>query len=273
MSSRLAYDVHGEDGAPVVVLGSSLGTTRVMWDAQLAALAAHFRVVRYDHLGHGGSAVPDGPYTVPMLAAELVSLMDDLGIERAHHAGLSLGGMVAMELAATSPMRVHRLALFCTAAELGPAQGWYDRAETVRRKGIVAVADAVVQRWFTPPFADSPRAARLTAGLLDVPAEGYAGCCESIAEMDLRPRLGQISAPTLVVAGAQDLATPASYGQQIVEGVLAGGGRARLVVVQEAAHLAAVEQAERVTSLLLQHFGADSADADSAFDDGSPAPV
>ena len=257
MSSKLAYDVHGEEGAPVVVLGSSLGTTRVMWDAQVSALAGRFRVVRYDHLGHGGSAVPVGPYTLPMLAAELVALLDDLGVERAHHAGLSLGGMVAMQLAATSPERVHRLALLCTAAELGPAQGWCTRAETVRSKGIGAVADAVVQRWFTPPFADSPRAAGLLAGLLDVPAEGYAGCCESIAAMDLRPLLGRITAPTLLIAGAQDEATPAPYGQQIVDGVLAGGGRARLEVVQGAAHLAAVEKAERVTSLLLQHFDAD----------------
>ncbi|MGH8828513.1 MAG: alpha/beta fold hydrolase, partial [Jiangellaceae bacterium] len=114
----LGYDVHGPADAPVVVLGSSLGTTRTMWDEQLPALSERYRVVRYDHRGHGRSPVPPAPYTVDDLGADLVALLDELGIVRAHHVGLSLGGIVAMWLAAHHPARVDRLALVCTGAHL-----------------------------------------------------------------------------------------------------------------------------------------------------------
>jgi 3-oxoadipate enol-lactonase len=246
----LGYDVHGPQDAPVVVLGSSLGTTRAMWDEQLPLLAGRFRVVRYDNLGHGESAAPPGPYSVPQLAAELIALLDDLGVERAHHGGLSLGGMVAMQLAATAPERVDRVALVCTSAHMPPAQGWRDRAAAVRGGGMAAVADTVPQRWFTPAFDDTPRADALRKALREVPPEGYAGCCEAIAAMDLRADLAAITAPTLVVAGADDLAIPFEHAETIVAAV----DGARLAVVDSAAHLANVEQPEAVTTLLLEHF-------------------
>lgn len=254
MTTRLGYDVSGSSDAPAVVLGSSLGTTRAMWDEQLPALAKRFRVVRYDHLGHGESQVPPGPYTLPGLAAEVLGLLDELGIERAHVAGVSLGGMVAMQLAATAPARVDRLAVVCTAAYLPPARAWLDRASTVRSEGVGAVADAVAQRWFTPAFATTERAAVLRRELRAVPPEGYAACCDAIAEMDLRPLLGAVRAPTLVVAGADDPATPPELAKEIADLV---GGPAELVVVDGAAHLGSVEQSDEVTRLLLRHFGAE----------------
>lgn len=259
MSSGLAYDVHGPQDAPVVLLGSSLGTTRMMWDEQLPLLAQRFRVVRYDHLGHGESAVPPGPYSLPQLADEALALLDDLGVDRAHIGGLSLGGMVAMQLAATSPERVGRVALVCTSAHMPPERGWRDRAAAVRAGGMAAVLDTVPQRWFTPAFAGTARAEELRKDLAEVPAEGYAGCCEAIAAMDLRPMLPRIRADVLVVAGAADEATPPAMGRRIVAGVLSGGHRARLEVVDHAAHLGSVEQGERIGQLMLQHFDGENA--------------
>ncbi|MGH3730354.1 MAG: 3-oxoadipate enol-lactonase, partial [Micromonosporaceae bacterium] len=247
------YDVHGPLDAPAVVLGGSLGTTRAMWDEQLPALAGEFRVIRYDHRGHGESHVPPGPYTMAELAGDLLAVLDELRIARAHLVGLSLGGMVAMQVAATYPERVGRLALICTAARLGPARSWLERATTARARGAAAIADAVTQRWFTPAFASSERAAELRASLRTTPPEGYAGCCEAIATMDLRPLLGAIRAPTLVVAGADDPATPPRLGQDIVDGVVRGGGSAHLQVVAGMAHLGSVERAGPVSELLLRH--------------------
>lgn len=259
MTARLGHDVHGPEDAPVVVLGSSLGTTRSMWDEQLPVLCSTFRVVRYDHRGHGGSDVPPGPYRLDDLVCDLMALLDSLGVERAHHAGVSLGGMVAMQLAATAPERVDRLALVCTAAHLPATQAWLDRAETVRSSGTAAVTDAVAERWFTPSFAATARAGALREAMRALSAEGYAACCEAIAAMDLRPLLAVVRAPTLVIAGADDRATPPDMGRAIADAVNKGGGSARMQVVDGAAHLAGVERAGRVTDLLLEHFGAHAA--------------
>lgn len=245
----LGYDVHGPADAPVVVLGGSLGTTRAMWDEQLPALTAFFRVVRYDHRGHGTSPTKPGPYTVAALADDVLGLLDQLGIERAHLAGLSLGGMVAMQLAATHPERVDRLALLCTSAYLPPVSTWHERAAMVRARGTSAVADAVVARWFTPVFSRTPQAAALREQLLHTSSEGYASCCEAIAEFDLRPQLARIRADTLVVAGAEDPATPPEHAKDIAAGI----SSAQLKVLPGAAHLASVERADAVTALLLEH--------------------
>ncbi|MEU4552079.1 3-oxoadipate enol-lactonase [Micromonospora violae] len=251
MTSRLRLTVDGPPAAPVLVLGSSLGTAAAMWEPQVPALAQRFRVIRYDHLGHGGSAVPPGPYTLDLLGRELLRTLDDLDVPWVHYAGLSLGGMVGMWLAAHAPDRVRRLALLCTSASLGPAEQWRARAATVRAEGLPAIADAVVARWFTPAFAAARPAvvAAHRAMLTANPPAGYAACCEAIATMDLRPDLGRITAPTLVIAGADDPATPVAHAREIVGRV----PRARLAVLDAAAHLANVEQPEQVCRLLLRH--------------------
>jgi 3-oxoadipate enol-lactonase len=250
-ATRLHATLDGPAGAPVLVLGGSLGSTGAMWTPQLAGLAASFRVVRYDHLGHGGSLVPPGPYTIDGLGRELVALLDDLGVDRASLAGVSLGGMVGMWVAAHAPHRVHRLVLFCTSALLGPAEMWRQRAAAVRAGGMTAVADAVMARWFTAGFvrAHPAMVAAHRAMLVGTPAEGYAGCCEAIAEMDLRADLASISAPTLVVAGADDPATPPSHAELIAAGI----ADARLVVLPDAAHLATAERPDQTARLLLDH--------------------
>ncbi|GIF50648.1 3-oxoadipate enol-lactonase [Asanoa ferruginea] len=247
----LACQTAGPAAAPVIVLGSSLGTTGAMWAPQLAALSADFRVVAFDHRGHGGSPKPPGPYAIEELGNDVLALLDHLGLDRVHYAGLSLGGMVGMWLAAHAPERVDRLALLCTAAHLPPASGWRQRAATVRADGMGAIADAVVARWFTPGFRPDV-VASFTESLVAIDAEGYAGCCEAIAGMDLRPVLGRVAAPTLVVAGADDPAIPPVFSESIVEGVRG----AELVVLPDAAHLASVQQADAVSALLHKHFSA-----------------
>ncbi|HEY8582202.1 MAG TPA: 3-oxoadipate enol-lactonase [Capillimicrobium sp.] len=245
---------HAEDGpagGSTVVFVNSLGSTLEMWEPQARALAAHHRVVRFDLRGHGRSPVPPGPYALDDLGADVLALMDRLEIERASLCGLSLGGMVAMWTAIAAPQRVDRLALCCTSAALGPPEAWRERAALVRSSGTEAVADAVVGRWLTPGFAaEHPdERARLRAMIAATPAEGYAGCCAAIERMDLERHLHRITAPTLVVAGADDPATPPDHAQRIAAAI--PGARAH--VVDGAAHLANVEQPARVTALLAAH--------------------
>jgi 3-oxoadipate enol-lactonase len=243
--------VTGRESGPVVVLSNSLGSTYKMWDAQVRDLEQRFRVVRYDTRGHGHSPVPDGPYTIDDLADDLVALLDRLGIGRAHLVGLSLGGMTAMRVAARNPDRVDRLALLCTGAALPPASAWTDRAATVRAGGSVAVAEAVAGRWFTPEYLGAHPTTRAAheAMVAATPAEGYAGCCEAIAALDLRGDLVSISAPTLAIAGADDPATPPAKLEEIAARV----PDAKLVVVPRAAHLANAERPDIITPILIEH--------------------
>jgi 3-oxoadipate enol-lactonase len=179
--------VDGQLDAPVLVLASSLGTTLEMWGPQVAPLGEHFRIVRYDRRGHGGSPVAPGPTTIDALGGDLVELLDVLAVERVSFCGLSLGGVEGMWLALNAPERVERLALCCTAASFPPRQGWVDRASTVRTGGMGAIADAVLGRWFRPSFheAHPEVVARFRAMLVATPVAGYAACCEALADADL----------------------------------------------------------------------------------------
>jgi 3-oxoadipate enol-lactonase len=248
----LNCDAQGHADAPVLLMGGSLGTTMAMWEPQLLALAATHRVIRFDHRGHGGSPVPTGPYTIDEIASDVVTMMDRLGIASASYCGLSLGGMVGQWLAINAPERLDRLVCICTSAHLPPAEGWHERAAAVRAAGSpAAVADAVLSRWFTPGFAESHAdvVAHYRTMISSGAAEGYAACCEAIAAMDLRPGLPGIAVPTLVIAGAQDPATPPEHGRLIAETVPA----ARLEVLDPGAHLVSVERADAVTELIAAH--------------------
>ncbi len=247
----VSYRVDGPAAAPVLVLANSLGTTWAMWDPQLPALTARFRVVRYDQRGHGATPAPPGPYTIADLGTDVVELLDALGEERASICGLSLGGMVAMWLASHAPDRVDRLVLCCTAPALPPAGQWAERAATVRASGPGGLLDALLGRWFTPGFAGRrPDVAALVAAMLGTTdPEGYAGCCEAIGAMDQTDQLGSIVAPTLVLAGAADPVTPPATALAIHQRV-AGSS---LVVLPEAAHLANVEQPDRFAAAVVDH--------------------
>lgn len=250
-----AVEVHavvsGRADAPAVVLSNSLGSTHRMWDAQLADLEQRFRLVRYDTRGHGASPVPDGPYRIDDLADDLVALLDRLGIAKAHLVGLSLGGMTVMRVAIRNPERVQRLGLLCTGAQLPPASAWTERAALVRAQGSAAVAAAVVQRWFTPAYlAANPGVRSVHERMIAATsAEGYAACCEAIAELDLREQLSTITARTLAIAGENDPATPPAKLQEIVARIPGS----RLLTVPQAAHLANAEQPDTITPALIEH--------------------
>lgn len=248
-SVRLAGHWDGPDGAPVLVLGNSLGTTGDLWARQVPVLARRFRVLRYEHRGHGGSPAPAGPYSVGELGRDVLALLDAAGVESACYAGVSLGGMVGMWLAAHAPERISALGLLCTSAHLPPAEFWLDRAAKVRAGGMSAIAEAVVARWFTPAFtrAEPAAAAAFIAMVRGVDPEGYAGCCEAIAAMDLRPALGAIAAPTLVIAGSDDPATPPWHAAVIARAIPG----ATLRVIRGAAHLPTVSQPAEVAAALL----------------------
>jgi 3-oxoadipate enol-lactonase len=249
----VAYDVHGPTGAPTLVLCPSLGTTRAIWDAQLPALSERFRVVRYDARGHGASPVPPGPYEIADLGTDVLALMDSLSLPCAHFCGVSLGGMTAIWLAIYAPARVDRLVLSFTSARLGPPSVWAERAALVREQGTEAVADAGLARWLTDDFIarDAAQAARLRAMIVATPDEGYAACCEVIERMDLEAQLPAIAAPTRVIVGRRDPATPPEHGRRIAAAIPG----ARLDEL-DTAHLGNVQEPARYSELVLAHLSA-----------------
>ncbi len=244
----LHYRLDGPHGGLPLMLCNSLGTTLGMWDPQVSALTTQFQLVRYDQRGHGRSPVPPGPYSIEDLARDALALLDDLGIERTSFCGLSIGGMVGMWLASEAPDRIDRLVVCSTAPALPPREQWLERAATVRANGVSAIADAALDRWFTPLAPNSLREA-FRAMLVETPAEGYAGCCEALADLDLRDRLAAIEAPTLVVTGAEDPVAPPETGEQLAASI----SGARHVTVAEARHIANAEQPGTFTQHVLDH--------------------
>ena len=254
MKVALHHRVLGRPGRPTVVVGGSVGSTLATWEPQLAALSSEFQVIAYDHRGHGGSPAPPGPYSIDDLALDVVALLDDYGVARAHMVGLSLGGMVAQLIAARQPQRVDRLVLLCTAAHYPDPASWTERAATVRADGTDAIADAVVARWLTADYRrDQPtEVARLREMVVSIDDEGYAACCDAIADMDLRPDLSRIHAPTLVIAGAEDPAVPPERMRELADEI--AGSR---FVIVPGAHVPPLEHPAIVTDLLLEHLAAE----------------
>ena len=243
--------VEGPDDAPVLLLSNSLGSDLTMWEPQVPALAEHFRVVRYDTRGHGRSPAAAGDTTIDDLADDVVALLDRVGVPQAHVVGLSIGGMTGLRLAVREPHRVASLAVLCSSAHTGNEQTWRERAETARTQGTGVLAETVVSRWLTPGHAAAhpDLVARLQAMVRGADDEGYAACCAAIATMDQRPDLGSVTARTLVVSGAEDPALPPEHQRVIADGVPG----AEFLSLSPAAHLANLEQPERVTAALIAH--------------------
>ncbi len=242
----LHHRFDGPEDAPVVVFSNSLGTTLELWDPQVPAFTPALRMLRYDQLGHGRSEVPPGPYTVEQLGRELLGLLDSLELGHVSFCGLSLGGAVGQWLGAHAPERIDRLVLAGTTAYFGPPERWIERAAQVEAEGMGPVAEATMARWFTPGFAGT---APYRETLASTPAEGYIACCNALAVWDFRSELIGISAPTLVVVGAEDPATPPEQAEAIAEGIPG----ARLAVMPGAAHLVNVEQPEAFNRAVLDH--------------------
>jgi 3-oxoadipate enol-lactonase/4-carboxymuconolactone decarboxylase len=240
-----------EPTAPVLLLVHPIGADLEVWEPLLPALLPRFRVVRYDQRGHGRTAAAPGPCTVDALAQDALRLLDRLGIERASVCGTSLGGMVGMWLAVHAKSRVDRLGLLCTSARLGPPEAWHERAALVRQRGPAAIAESSVARWFTPGFAARSPALvkRMQEQVTRTSAEGYAACCEALAQWDMRDRLEQIEARTWILAGGEDPSTPPAHAYALGAAI----PHARVSVIENAAHLALAEHPARVAQLLLEH--------------------
>ena len=236
----ITYDLAGTKGLPTVAFSNSLGSTVEMWDGIAEALAGRFRILRYDTQGHGGSGSRDQPTTIDDLANDLAGLLDALDIARAHVVGLSLGGMTAQAFAVLHPERTASLVLMATAAHLPPPDFWRQRAATVIDAGPEAVVDTIVPRWFTPGFQEREPAAvrRIRDLFLESDRRGYGRCCEAIADMDLRPRISAIAAPTLVMVGSDDFVTPPAMAEDIRSRIPG----AEMVVLPDCAHLMSVER-------------------------------
>lgn len=245
---RLDWDEAGDARAPALLLSNSLGTDRSLWNDNLDALTARFRVIRYDSRGHGRSDAPQGDYSMARLGADALTVLDAAGVQRAHVVGVSKGGMIAQWLGVHAPDRVNRLILANTAAWMGPKSAWSARIETVLAGGMAAVADAVIARWFTPDFMAMHvgRVAEVRAVLLKQSAYGYAGCCAAIRDMDQRADIGAIRAPVLVIGGLEDPATPAAKAEELA--ALIPGAKLEML---SAAHLSNVEQADAFNRLVL----------------------
>jgi 3-oxoadipate enol-lactonase len=249
---KIHYASSGAASAPVLLLSNSLGTTFSMWDGQVPTFEKHFRVLRYDTRGHGQSSVTPGSYSAEQLGKDVLSLLDALQIDSVYYCGLSMGGMIGMWLGTNAPERLHKLVLCNTAAKFGTAEGWNTRIETVRKGGMNSIATGVIERWFTPAFRASHPAevAAVQRSLESINPEGYTANCAAVRDFDHRASLSNIRVPTLVIAGAQDPATPPSEGRFIAEHI--PGAR---YVELSAAHLSNIEARDafnrEVSSFLL----------------------
>lgn len=255
--TRLRVEIHetddGREERPVVLLSNSIGTTSRLWDALVPRLVdAGYRVVGYDARGHGGSGTPEGPCTLEDLAADAVSVLDELRVERADVVGISLGGQTALRLALDHPDRVRRVVAANTGAKIGTDESWAARAATVRADGLEAIVDAVTAGWLTPAAAaaDPALVATMRDWFLGNDAGGYADVCGALGGADLRPDLHRITAPVLAIGATDDLPTSPSLTRQISDGVPDG-----TFVEIPGAHLSVLEASDAFADAVLAHLG------------------
>jgi 3-oxoadipate enol-lactonase len=231
-------EIQGSESAPVLMLSNSLGTNLHMWDEQMAEWTKHFRVVRYDRRGHGKSGAPTGPYSMERFGRDVLAIADALKIKKFNWCGLSMGGMVGQWLGANAPDRVEKLILSNTNYNYADKAPWNDRIKFIQEKGLAALADTNMERWFTKGFRErAPQAlAKIKAEFLATNPIGYIACCEAIRDMDFTASNPRITAPTLVIVGAQDPATPPALGEAISKQI-----KGAKLVSLDASHIANVE--------------------------------
>jgi 3-oxoadipate enol-lactonase len=241
-------EVEGPEGAPALVLSNSLGTNLHMWHDQVEEFAKHFRLIRYDCRGHGRSAVPAGPYSMERFGRDVLAILDGLKIEKTNWCGLSMGGMVGQWLGANAPDRVNKLVLSNTAAHYADKGPWTERIAFVREKGLGALVDANMQRWFTEGFRKSHPAVieRMKGIFTGTDVKGYIACCQAIRDMDFRESNPRVKASTMVIVGAQDPATPPAQGEAIANAI--PGAK---VATIDAAHIANMEKPQVYTRTVL----------------------
>ncbi len=242
---RMHYQLDGPAAAATLLLSNSLGTNLSLWEPQLPTFARDFRVLRCDYRGHGQTSATPGEYSVELLARDVLRLLDALKLDRVHFCGLSIGGMIGMWLAANAPERLNKLVLCDTAPKIGNADGWNARIKAVREGGTKSVSDAVVERWFTPDFhAKNPDVVAKNKAMIDgTSTDGYAGSCAAVRDFDFWAKVGEIKAPTLVIAGTHDAAVPPADAQKLAHAI--PGAR---YTELSAAHISNIEDAARFTA-------------------------
>lgn len=247
--TRLHCRVDGPEGAPAIAFLNSLGTDLRLWDPQVDALRSSFRTVRHDSRGHGASDAPKGPYSIELLGGDVVSLLDAFEIERVHVCGVSMGGLVALWLAANHPERIGRAIFVSTAVKIGSKDRWDERIRALEAGGMESIRDMVMNRLVTSSFRErSPEVARrVEATLVSTPPHGYAASCLAVRDADLTNEVGRIRAPSLVVVGADDV----GISQQEAETLNQRIAGSELVVLEDASHLCNIEQPQRFNHAIL----------------------
>lgn len=249
--ARIHFEIGGAASGRPLLLSNSLGTTLELWERQLQALSG-FRLIRFDTRGHGRSDAPAGEYAMDQLGRDAIAVLDAAGARSADFCGVSMGGGIGQWLAVNAPERIGRLILANTGPVFGAPDTWKQRIEAVRTGGMAAVAQSVIERWFTPEFRerDPAEVERILKMLLASPPQGYAGCCAAIRDANFRPLLGRIAAPTLVIGGSRDPATPPALAEELAANIPG----AKLVMI-EAAHLSANERPDVFNAAMTEFLG------------------
>ena len=244
--TELYYELHGSEGAPWLIFSHSLACTVRMWDPQIAAFKDRYRILAYDMRGHGQSAAPAGPYTLDMLADDVLALMKELRIQRARYVGLSIGGMIGQHLALKEPGRFERMVLADTGHTQTPEtlKQWEERIRIAQAQGMKPLVAGTMERWFTPAFRETPQAKRIAELIANTPVAGYVGCAQAIMKLNTTARLTDIKLPVLAITGEADAA---AAGTRYIGEHLPG---AKFVNIPQAAHIANIEQAEKFNQAL-----------------------
>ena len=239
----------GHDGVRTLVLGPSLGTTTAIWDRERPLLAPSHPMLGWDLPGHGASPATSEPFTIEELAQGVLNAIDAAGVERFAYAGISLGGLVGLQLALDNPKRVTSLAMICSLPKIGTREGWLRRSADVRAMGTPSLVTATAGRWFTPAFLDRERdvSARVLHGLLDIDDESYALCVDALRETDLRERVGELTMPLTLIVGDSDPIIPLDEARATA----AAARHGTVHVIADASHLAAVEHPAEVAGILV----------------------
>jgi 3-oxoadipate enol-lactonase len=250
-NTHIAFELTGNADGPPLIFLHSLGSDRNQWRPQIDALSPAFRILEVDTRGFGKSDAPTGPYTLERLTTDVIELADSAGFDTFHLCGLSLGGMMAQWIAIHHPHRLQTLTLANTAAKIGTAEVWNERGETAMVNGVGSMVEAILARWFLPPFAagNPELIASLTATLTATKAVGYAGACAALRDADLRNEVSAIRANTLVIAASGDGATPPAdleYLHARIKG-------SRYHLIRNAAHISNLEAADEFTRELQAH--------------------
>jgi 3-oxoadipate enol-lactonase len=249
---QINYELSTEKDAPVVVLSHSLGSSMLMWQPQFEVLASHFRILRYDMRGHGKSEAPEGAYTLDQLAADVIGLLDALGLDSMHFVGLSIGGMIGQCLALDYADRLRTISL-CDTAAIIPEDAlplFEERIRRARDHGMATLVEETLARWFTQSYLkqDPPEVDSIRDQILATPLAGFVGCSKAILGLNYLKRLSQIRLPTLIIVGEDDPGTPVAASEAIHQRIQ----NSRLVVLPSAAHLCNIEQADAFNSALLE---------------------